>query len=629
MVINIIFTVFMIILAIIDIRTTKTANHRDFKSIIMTFGVLGTFIGVFIGLLGFDINNIETSVPHLLDGLKIAFYTSIAGMSIAIIISIYQRSIGFKIDNKDNLDFITIQSKKFDKLDELSNISNINKESKNILLELKEIFNKSFDINEKIYSQMVDSNDNIKILIESNNILNNTSKDIVKQIENLNTSFTKEIQNLSNDLSNVLNNTSKDIVKQIENLNTSFTKEIEKLSNDFSADVICSINNLSTEFTNTINLHFSENFKRFNKAVDNLLEWQKEQKKNILDSNDILTQSSKSLQTIDKVIHNIMERDEKTIELYKEVTSIMKDYKTQNLILDEKLQSMRDLGNGALQSLKFMNTFFNDLNHHLKSTNETLITNTKATIDNVFIATIKDFESINKNVINNMKDRDESLLKSIESSVKIVQNLANSMIEGNKILSQNYQKLNKDLELNVKAISQNTSEMISNINKEGIKHLKNTTKLYFNDISNTQHKILNNMSNQISKNQEMLDSTLLNLINKYLESLEQITISSIKASKDINLSNIEDIKYLNNEITSYIKDNVSSLNKSNLELLNILELLNKQIEDSNNTSKIMQTRAKDSIKNIEDSLQQVSDGFKNDYEWFLRRIRDIIGQRLN
>lgn len=585
MIINIIFTAIMAILAIIDIKTTKTPNHRDFKSIIMTLGVLGTFVGVFIGLLDFDINNIEASIPYLLDGLKIAFYTSIVGMTIAILISIYQRSIGFKIDNKDNLDFITIQSKKLDKLDELVNIATANLESKNVLLEIKEILKKS------------------ELLTVSNTNINDTLKKIQDSI-------------------------SQDIVKQIDSLSKSLVKEIEKLSNDFSSDVICSTNNLSNEFTNTINLHFSENFKRFNKAVDNLLEWQEEHKKNILDSNDILAQSAKSVKAVDEIISKIIERDEKTIELYKEVSNIMQEYKSQNIILDEKLQSMRDLGNGALQALKFMNTFFNDLNNHLKSTNETLITNTKATIDNVFISTIKDFESINKNIINNIKNRDEILLKTIESSTKRVQNLSNSMLDSNKFISQSYQKLNKDLEINTKAISQNTSEMISSINKEGIKHLKNTTKLYFDDISNTQHKILSNMSNQISKNQEMLDSTLLNLVNKYLESLEQITLSSIEASKDMNLSNIEDIKKLNSDISNYIKENALSLNKSNLELLNIVELLEKHIEDSNDKSKIMQARAKESIQDIEESLQKVSDGFKNDYEWFLRRIRDIIGQRL-
>jgi gas vesicle protein len=49
-----------------------------------TIGVIGTFVGIFIGLLDFDVSNIDASVPLLLAGLKIAFATSIAGMSAAI-----------------------------------------------------------------------------------------------------------------------------------------------------------------------------------------------------------------------------------------------------------------------------------------------------------------------------------------------------------------------------------------------------------------------------------------------------------------------------------------------------------------------------------------------------------------
>ena len=46
-------------------------------SIVTVIGVLGTFAGIAWGLLNFDTNNIEASVPKLLEGLKAAFITSI------------------------------------------------------------------------------------------------------------------------------------------------------------------------------------------------------------------------------------------------------------------------------------------------------------------------------------------------------------------------------------------------------------------------------------------------------------------------------------------------------------------------------------------------------------------------
>jgi chromosome segregation ATPase len=57
-------------------------------SSLATLGVLGTFTGILIGLLDFDVERIDESVPSLLAGLKIAFATSIVGIT---------GSIGFRL----------------------------------------------------------------------------------------------------------------------------------------------------------------------------------------------------------------------------------------------------------------------------------------------------------------------------------------------------------------------------------------------------------------------------------------------------------------------------------------------------------------------------------------------------
>lgn len=54
-------------------------------NLLATLGVLGTFVGILVGLLDFDVARIDASVPHLLAGLKIAFVTSIVGMLASIL----------------------------------------------------------------------------------------------------------------------------------------------------------------------------------------------------------------------------------------------------------------------------------------------------------------------------------------------------------------------------------------------------------------------------------------------------------------------------------------------------------------------------------------------------------------
>ena len=80
------FVVIILILAFLDQKMKK-----DLKSQIVSVGVLGTFVGIFIGLQGFNPLDIINSVNDILVGLKTAFFTSIVGMSVAIILSIVEK----------------------------------------------------------------------------------------------------------------------------------------------------------------------------------------------------------------------------------------------------------------------------------------------------------------------------------------------------------------------------------------------------------------------------------------------------------------------------------------------------------------------------------------------------------
>lgn len=604
MIVNAVFTIIMVVLAVVDIKTTKSPTHRDFKSVILTIGVLGTFVGIFIGLLGFDINSVENSIPLLLEGLKTAFYTSIIGMTLSVFISIYQRSIGYKVSSGDSLEFIGLQAKKLDNLDLIVKSNN----------ELKEAILSLNTSNAKLLDSTANMTKDFLTKLES------AFKNITNTINSLDSTIAKNEHSLKEQV--------KAVDSTIKELDFHLKKELETLSSNFSADVINSLDTLGKKYNDTIELHFSENFKRFNSAVENLLAWQIEYKQSVLDSNEILRNSMQSLQKIGEITNSILKRDEKTIALYKEVSEIMREYKAQNIILDEKLSAIRDLGSGAMEALTFMREFFMELNNNLKSTNETLIANIQKSIDGVFVGVIKDFEKSNNKIISDLGKRDMAVQMQLAKSIKFLEDLIKSILNHNKALNDSYGKLNKEIELNSRAISKNTTEMISAINKDGIKHLKNTTKIYFDDISKTQRDILNTMSNQINNHYEALDSTLISMSAKYLESLEQISASSISVSKDLNLINIEGMRNLNDEIANFVRKNTNSLKSSNEEMLKILEILQKRVELAVENTNAMQGVTNDFMKDLEQSLQKTSDGFKGDYEWFLRRVREIIGARM-
>jgi len=57
-------------------------------AVLTSLGIFATFVGVASGLSGFDTSDVQGSVPAMLDGLKTAFWSSIAGIGGAVLIKL-------------------------------------------------------------------------------------------------------------------------------------------------------------------------------------------------------------------------------------------------------------------------------------------------------------------------------------------------------------------------------------------------------------------------------------------------------------------------------------------------------------------------------------------------------------
>ncbi|EPH2849717.1 MotA/TolQ/ExbB proton channel family protein [Serratia nevei] len=78
------------------------SKFREYAPTLMgALGILGTFTGIIIGLLNFNTESIDTSIPLLLGGLKTAFITSIIGMFFAILFNALDAF--FFANKRDNL----------------------------------------------------------------------------------------------------------------------------------------------------------------------------------------------------------------------------------------------------------------------------------------------------------------------------------------------------------------------------------------------------------------------------------------------------------------------------------------------------------------------------------------------
>lgn len=84
------FVWIMLGIFVMSVVQGKKGGHGQFlehaPSVLVSLGILGTFIGIVIGLLDFNAHDIKNSIEGLLDGLKTAFITSLTGMFLSLVL---------------------------------------------------------------------------------------------------------------------------------------------------------------------------------------------------------------------------------------------------------------------------------------------------------------------------------------------------------------------------------------------------------------------------------------------------------------------------------------------------------------------------------------------------------------
>lgn len=136
---------------------------EQIPSLISTLGVLGTFWGITTGLLDFNSNDLETSIPELLDGLKTAFFTSLAGKIGSLCLS---KIVSSYYDEEDG------------------GVSDINVAAGEIVKAVKEMSQANRDTLQELKQQTIlQSNNQTAFYQTAGNLLNGMNS-IINQIKN-------------------------------------------------------------------------------------------------------------------------------------------------------------------------------------------------------------------------------------------------------------------------------------------------------------------------------------------------------------------------------------------------------------------------------------------------------------
>lgn len=195
-----------------------------------TLGILFTFLGIAIGLWNFDSNNIEKSIPELMNGLKTAFLVSIFGVALLVLFSFWT-NIKRKRLEEGVLSEETIAIQKLTEvLTELKKDFHSTDENGNVIKPgnvLRDIYEESKKQSNSLQTFSTDLALTISAGFEQ--ILNNPNEGVVAELKLVRA----EIENLGKKLQDPATDMTQNIVKELQD---SMGKMIEEFKTSMSGD---------------------------------------------------------------------------------------------------------------------------------------------------------------------------------------------------------------------------------------------------------------------------------------------------------------------------------------------------------------------------------------------------------
>ena len=262
-----------------------------------TLGMLGTFIGILVGLLGFDTNAENLNIGNLLDGLKLAFITSIAGVTFSIIRS-FLSAIGiFPIEEPTEVEQLEEMNVNFEKFfkklgksfgaqlqDGLAEALN------NLTDNISASFTKSIDDFTAAVNGLTAQTENLQNLYSNFENTMNTMQETTHEVSGLLTNVRDAVTELDKPLAVIssmaehanttvkalndtvsamkqVNTLSKDTVNSISDMTKTYTDETHKFFDKVTKnqeEELASAGSLMTGIVNKL----TENFTQVNKAFD-------------------------------------------------------------------------------------------------------------------------------------------------------------------------------------------------------------------------------------------------------------------------------------------------------------------------------------------------------------------------
>ncbi len=499
LVVTIIFGILVAYILYFFLKEKQYSKESVLGNIASTIGVLGTFVGISIGLWKFNPNDITSSVPLLLSGMKIAFATSIIGMAA----SIFMKYIALKNEDEENID------------------------------DIMELFNTMIAESRNVNNTLIENQK------QTENVLNKVSEIWASHQENLTVELKSEILNLNNNT----------ISKQEELIG-----EFKKLGECFTL-LNSGVNNLLTWQEN-----YKETIENTTKELETVIQTihnADESIESISKNSSLIKENNENLS---EVLKEINKTQNVIIDSNKSIIEISNTAKESIPQINEHFTN---IDNRTKESTAYLQTLISENLNNIKSylekiTEDVLSKTTQSIYENnrQFKYEISEHISQCKMLIYSLKD----LIPDINEHLLSTQKRFNkTLIHFNEEVQNSFKENTYEINKQVQLLKENTANINNTLDdtiSESTKRLENITVATSNQIKTMAEE----MEKLCVRKIEKLDNTLIEEFTDALSCLagQLVTISEGFSGDYYRL--LEELKeaFAQNDVVSTIDNEVIS-----------------------------------------------------------------------
>lgn len=345
-------------------------------TILTSLGILGTFVGICFALYDFNVQDLDVSIPLLLDGMKIAFFTSVIGMALSILLKIIMLYLGKENEIKENQFFET-----------------------QIKIQTESLQNTL----PTLFTQMIES-------MEKNNKGNNLfEKKLFKKLENFSSDLTEK--------------TTDHILSALESIVVNFNDSLAQQFGENFARLDESVKNM---------LKWQNNYKSLLEELSQKYELNARTLVEVKDSMLMIENSISNIPELVKDFEKLMKFNQKQIGKIGEEMMIFNDIKDKTLeVFPEIKKQFSQLYLNIEEAAKRFDQHLLERITHIENNNKNIIAKNQQINDDFLGATAKIKDSLNE-INQSLVSRISNIQTDFDTSVEKMQEGFNMSVENMK-----------------------------------------------------------------------------------------------------------------------------------------------------------------------------------------------------